>query len=66
MNEIIDSTALPNWAYFIPKVIAVSAVLVATFIASLAAIFVQLLRGYLDLELHKYFFWFILPFASTC
>ncbi|MGA1758539.1 MAG: hypothetical protein ACO391_12395, partial [Pseudomonadales bacterium] len=46
MNEIIDSTALPNWAYFIPKVI-----------------FVQLLRGYVDLELHKYFFWFILPFA---
>ena len=64
MNEIIDSTALPNWAYFIPKVIAVTAVLVATlFIASLAAIFVQLLRGYVDLELHKYFFWFILPFA---
>ena len=67
MNEIIDSTALPNWAYFIPKVIAVTAVLVATlFIASLAAIFVQLLRGYVDLELHKYFFWFILPFAWTC
>ena len=64
MNEIIDSTALPNWAYFIPKVIAVTAVLVATlFIASLAAMFVQLLRGYADLELHKYFFWFILPFA---
>ena len=62
MNEIIDSTALPNWAYFIPKVIAVTAVLIATLcIAALAAIVVQFFRGYFVIELDKYFLWFVLP-----
>jgi hypothetical protein len=64
MNEIIDSTALPNWAYFIPKVLAVSLVLIATLcIAVVAAMLVQIARGYFTLELDKYFFWFVLPFS---
>ena len=64
MHEIIDSTALPNWAYFIPKVIAVAAVLIATLcIAALTAILVQLFRGYTAIELDKYFVWFILPYS---
>lgn len=64
MHEIIDSTALPNWAYFIPKVIAVAAVLVATLaIAMLAAITVQLLRGYTAIEIDKYLLWFLLPLS---
>ena len=64
MNEIIDSTALPNWAYFVPKVVAVSLVLIATLcIAVLAAMLVQIARGYFTLELDKYFFWFVLPFS---
>ena len=64
MHEIIDSTALPNWAYFIPKVIAVAAVLIATLcIAALTAILVQLFRGYTAIELDKYLVWFILPYS---
>ena len=64
MHEIIDSTALPNWAYFIPKVIAVAAVLIATLcIAALTAILVQLFRGYTAIELDKYVVWFILPYS---
>ena len=64
MHEIIDSTALPNWAYFIPKVIAVAAVLIATLcIAALTAILVQLFRGYTAIELDKYLAWFILPYS---
>ncbi|MGZ8997666.1 MAG: ABC transporter permease/M1 family aminopeptidase, partial [Allosphingosinicella sp.] len=64
MHEIIDATALPNWAYVIPKTIAVSLVLLATLLISvLAAILVQLLKGYTDLQLGKYLYWYVLPFT---
>ena len=64
MHEIIDATSLPNWAYFVPKVLAVAAVLIATLcIAALAAILVQLFRGYTAIELDKYVAWFILPYS---
>lgn len=62
MHEIIDATALPNWAYLVPKVAAVGAVLVATqLIAMGAGIFVQLVRGQTDLAIGSYFAWFLLP-----
>ena len=44
----------PRTSYFIPKVIAVAAVLIATLcIAALTAILVQLFRGYTAIELDK-------------
>lgn len=62
MNEIIDATPLPNWAFAVPKVIAVALVLMATYtISVVAAILVQLLKGWTDLELGKYLLWYILP-----
>jgi len=62
MHEIIDATPLPNWAYVVPKSAAVSLVLLATLaISVVAAILVQLLKGYHDLELGKYLLWYVLP-----
>ncbi|MDH7973589.1 M1 family aminopeptidase [Sphingomonas sp. AR_OL41] len=62
MHEIIDATSLPNWAYMVPKSLAVTAVLIATLIVSIiAAIIVQLARGQSNVELGQYFAWYLLP-----
>ncbi len=62
MHEIIDATSLPNWAYLVPKVLAVTGVLVTTLLISvLAAIIVQLSRGQSSVELGQYFAWYVLP-----
>jgi ABC-2 type transport system permease protein len=62
MHEIIDATPLPNWAYVVPKTIAVALVLLTTLLFGvLAAILVQLIKGYTDLELGKYLSWYVLP-----
>jgi aminopeptidase N len=62
MHEIIDATPLPNWAYVIPKTAAVGLVLIVTLlISALAAVLVQLGKGYTNLELGKYFLWYVLP-----
>ena len=64
MHEIIDAAPIPDWAFFIPKTLAVSLVLVSTLcVGVLTAITVQLLRGYFNLELGKYAMWYVLPQA---
>ena len=68
MHEIIDATPLPNWAYVIPKTGAVTLVLLsAVLISALAAMLVQLGKGYTNLELGRYLLWYVLPmsFAVT-
>ncbi|MFA5964940.1 MAG: M1 family aminopeptidase [Sphingomonas sp.] len=65
MHEIIDATSLPNWAYLVPKVLAVSAVLIATLLVSVvAAIIVQLARGQANVELGQYLAWYVAPTAA--
>ncbi|MEM9402800.1 MAG: M1 family aminopeptidase [Pseudomonadota bacterium] len=65
MHEIIDATSLPNWAYLLPKVLAVLAVLIATFAISVgAAVILQLARGGVPIELGKFFTWYLLPNAA--
>jgi ABC-2 type transport system permease protein len=62
MHEIIDATPLPNWAYIVPKTLAVALVLLVTLLFGvLAAILVQLVRGYTNIEPAKYLLWFVLP-----
>lgn len=62
IHEIIDAAPLPNWAYVVPKTAAVSLVLLSIVVISmLAAIGVQLARGYTNVELGKYFLWYLLP-----
>lgn len=63
-HEIVDSTSLPGWAYMVPKTIAVTLVLFATLLVSVAAAMaVQASRGYFDFELGKYLVWYVLPFT---
>ncbi|MFT4075061.1 MAG: M1 family aminopeptidase [Asticcacaulis sp.] len=62
ISEIIDSTAIPNWAFLIPKTIALLIVLASTLIFSVAAdVAVQLFKGYTHFEFGKYLMWFVLP-----
>ncbi|VAV87953.1 putative membrane protein [hydrothermal vent metagenome] len=62
MHEIVDSTSLPNWAYMVPKTIAVIGVLLAALLLSMVAgLLVQLGKGYTDFELGKYLQWYLLP-----
>ena len=54
MHEIIDATPAPDWAFVVPKILAISIVLFATLVASvLAAVAVQALKGYSDFELRQ-------------
>ncbi len=62
INEIIDSTAIPNWAFLVPKTIALLIVLASTLVFSIAAdVVVQVWKGYYNFEFGKYLVWFLLP-----
>ncbi len=62
IHEIVDTTAAPDWAFVIPKVLAITLVLLASFaVAALTAILFQLFHGYTHLQLQAYLLWFILP-----
>ncbi|MEO0366313.1 MAG: M1 family aminopeptidase [Pseudomonadota bacterium] len=62
MHELIDSSPIPNWAFMVPKSLAVVGVLFSALVVSvIAAVLVQLLRGYTDFEFGKYFAWYVLP-----
>ena len=62
MHEIVDATSLPNWAYMVPKALAVTGVLFATlFISIVAAILIQLGRSQHDFALGQYLGWYLLP-----
>lgn len=61
-HEIIDSTPLPNWAYVVPKTLSVALVLLsAVAVSIIAAVLVQLLKGYGNPELDKYLLWYLVP-----
>lgn len=63
IHEIVDATPLPNWAYMVPKALAVTGVLFTTLLAAVvAAILVQLIRGGGgDVSLGEYWRWYLLP-----
>ena len=66
MHEILDSTPAPDWAFMVPKILAISVVLLATIVSStLAAIVVQALKGHFDFELAHYLTWYVLPTTVT-
>jgi aminopeptidase N len=66
MHEIVGATAAPDWAFILPKVIAITLVLLATFIVgALAAVAFQLFHGYTRIEPGAYVLWFILPGLIT-
>ena len=66
MHEIVDGTPAPDWAFLVPKLVALTLVLFATLLAStLAAVAVQALKGYTQFEFGRYLLWYVLPLTVT-
>jgi len=64
-HEIVDSTPVPDWAFVAPKTLAISLVLIATLLVSVAAaVGVQLAKGFTDVQLGHYLIWYVLPQAA--
>ena len=62
INEIVDATPMPNWAYVVPKTLAMAVVLVSIVLVNVvAAVLYQLAVGYTDVEPMKYLLWYVLP-----
>jgi aminopeptidase N len=62
MHEIVGASAAPNWAFMLPKVLAIGGVLLAAFlVAVLGGIAFQAFNGYFEFELSAYLAWFITP-----
>jgi ABC-2 type transport system permease protein len=62
VHMVVDATPAPDWAFIAPKVLAIALVLLATTAAStIAAMAVQLLKGYTVLQIDKYLLWYVLP-----
>ncbi|MDB5453689.1 MAG: aminopeptidase, partial [Caulobacteraceae bacterium] len=63
-HEIVDATAVPDWAFVIPKTLAIVLVLFATLLVSvLAGLAVQAFKGFTDVQVGKYLLWYALPNA---
>lgn len=61
-HEIIDASAIPDWAYVIPKTVAVVLVLFSTLLVSVVGgMAMQLVHGYSAFELDKYLWWYVVP-----
>jgi ABC-type transport system involved in multi-copper enzyme maturation permease subunit len=64
LHEMIDASPAPDWAFVLPKILAITLVLVATVATGiLGALAVQLLRGYTQFEFDKYLMWYVLPWT---
>lgn len=62
INEIIDATPVPGWAVFVPKILAVLAVLLAVSLAGmLAGIAYQLVLGAEAIDMGLYLVSYVLP-----
>jgi hypothetical protein len=63
-HVILDVTPAPDWAFMVPKLLAITLVLVSTLAGStIAAMVVQLLKGYTQLEFGHYLLWYVLPWS---
>jgi aminopeptidase N len=64
MHEIVDATPAPDWTFVVPKILAISLVLLTTIVISVAAaICVQALKGHMHFELAKYLGWYVAPWV---
>jgi ABC-type transport system involved in multi-copper enzyme maturation permease subunit len=64
LHEMIDASAAPDWTFVLPKILAITLVLMATVAASvIGAVGVQLFRGYTNFEFDKYLLWYVVPWA---
>jgi aminopeptidase N/ABC-type transport system involved in multi-copper enzyme maturation permease subunit len=66
IHEIVDACPAPDWAFLLPKVVAVGLVLFATVLVGvLTGIAFQLGHLYSHVELTHYLLWFVLPHTIT-
>lgn len=63
-HEIVDATAVPDWAFLAPKTLAIALVLISTFAMSVpVAMIIQAIKGYYDFQVGAYLLWWVLPNA---
>ncbi len=61
-HELVDATPVPDWAFVVPKVIAIALVLISTLLISvLVGVAIQTFKGYTHYEFGKYLWWYVLP-----
>ncbi len=61
-DALVDATPTPDWVFAAPKVVAIIGVLFAMLAVSiLAAMAMQLIRGFPHFEVGKYVGWYLLP-----
>jgi aminopeptidase N len=61
-QELIDASALPDWALMVPKAFALVLVMASMLtVAALTGIAVQLAQGFTQIHVTHYLFWYILP-----
>lgn len=61
-HEIVDATAVPDWAFVLPKTLAIALVLMAMLVVSVGAgMLAQAIKGVTDFELDKYLLWYVAP-----
>jgi ABC-2 type transport system permease protein len=62
MHEIVGATPAPDWAFVVPKVLAIALVLVTVYLSAVAVgVGFQLWHGYTHLQLGRYLLWYVLP-----
>ena len=65
-EEIIDAAPVPDWVFVLPKILAIALVFVALLAVSIvAAVLVQLLKGYSSFEIGKYVWWYLTPLTVS-
>lgn len=61
-HEIFDACPVPDWAFVVPKILAISLVLCAMIVVSVfAAVAAQAFKGYFDFEWSHYLLWYVVP-----
>lgn len=61
-HEVLGAVPVPDWAFVVPKIAAISLVLAAMLALSvLTAVIVQVIGGYYDFQVGHYVLWYIVP-----
>lgn len=66
VHEFIDATPAADWAFVVPKVIAIAIVLFTMDLISVSgALFVQVFKGYSNFEFGHYLWWYMVPWLLS-
>ncbi len=62
VHEIVGASALPDWAFILPKMLALGLVMVSMVLAGVVGgVLLQTVRGFSDYEIGRYLLWYVLP-----